>query len=98
MTALTMPDASVADEWQCTQPWVCTMLLMALFVPPDGETREPGRSFFRGSMLARLSRRNSTLFRLVKRRNPPQYLSARSAKSLIVCRANRSRGEPARTV
>ena len=32
----TSPEASVAEEWQCTQPWVCTMLLMLLLVPPTG--------------------------------------------------------------
>jgi hypothetical protein len=34
--ALTTPEASVAAEWQCTQPWVWTMLEMALPVPPTG--------------------------------------------------------------
>src|SRR5512144_482975 len=28
MTAFTTPEASVAGVWQCTQPWVCTTLLM----------------------------------------------------------------------
>ena len=32
----TRPEASVAELWQCTQPWVCTMLLMVRPVPPTG--------------------------------------------------------------
>ena len=27
--------------WQCTQPWVCTMLLMPAPVPPTGNLKEP---------------------------------------------------------
>jgi hypothetical protein len=41
--------------------------------------------------------RNSTLLRLVKRRCPPAYLSARSAYQRMVSMAMR-RGEAARTV
>ena len=37
ITHFTMPEASVADEWQCTQPCVWTMLLMLLLVPPTGK-------------------------------------------------------------
>ncbi len=36
ITAFTTPDASVAAEWQCTQPCVCTMLEMAGPMPPTG--------------------------------------------------------------
>ena len=36
ITALTMPEASVAGEWQWIHPWVCTMLLSELAVPPTG--------------------------------------------------------------
>ena len=36
MTHFTTPDASVAAEWQCTQPCVCTMLEMAFPIPPTG--------------------------------------------------------------
>ena len=67
ITALTMPEASVAAEWQWIQPCVCTMLLMELLVPPTGN---PCREF----RLERLdhwpgpSSRNSMLLRLVKRR------------------------------
>ena len=32
----TRPEASVAEEWQCTQPCVWTMLLMLALVPPTG--------------------------------------------------------------
>src|ERR1035441_11077635 len=35
--ALTMPEASVAAEWQWIQPCVCTTLLMELLVPPTGK-------------------------------------------------------------
>ena len=62
-----MPEASVAEEWQCTQPCVWTMLLMELLVPPTGKPLAAS-SFFSGSMLASSSSRNSTLLRLVKRR------------------------------
>ena len=36
ITLFTNPEASVAAEWQCTQPCVCTMLLIELLVPPTG--------------------------------------------------------------
>src|SRR5512143_450461 len=32
----TTPEASEAAEWQCTQPWVWTMLVMPGPVPPTG--------------------------------------------------------------
>src|SRR3972149_3105430 len=36
ITALTVPAASVAGVWQCTQPWVWTMLLTEWPVAPMG--------------------------------------------------------------
>ena len=34
ITTFTSPDASVADEWQCTHPCVCTTLEIAFPIPP----------------------------------------------------------------
>ena len=36
ITHFTGPEASVAGVWQCTQPWVWTMLLTPAPVPPTG--------------------------------------------------------------
>ena len=36
ITAFTMPEASVAAEWQWIQPCVWTMLEIALPIPPTG--------------------------------------------------------------
>ena len=56
------------------------MLLMALSCSSHWESRVH-RSFFSGSILSGLSSRNSTLLRLVNRKYPPEYLSARSANN-----------------
>ena len=96
ITAFTMPDASVAAEWQWTQPCVCTMLLIELLVPPTGNAQRRQLLLQRLDVVAASSSRNSTLLRLVKRRYPPQYLSASSANLRSVWMLSR-RGEPART-
>ncbi len=36
MTAFTTPEASMAGVWQCTHPWVWTMLVIPAPVPPTG--------------------------------------------------------------
>ena len=74
MTHFTGPEASVAGVWQCTQPWVCTMLLMPAPVPPTGNLKEPPsnlrlfRSSRRAFMVASSSTMNSMLLRVVQRR------------------------------
>src|ERR1035438_4929952 len=73
--ALTMPEASVAAEWQWIQPWVCTTLLMELLVPPTGKPASCS-SRLSGSMLAASSSRNSMLWRLGKGRKRPEDLPA----------------------
>jgi hypothetical protein len=67
ISALTMPDASVAAEWQWIHPWVCTMFEIELPVPPTGKPMA-ARSAMSGSILAGSVSRNSMLWRLVKRR------------------------------
>ena len=56
-----------AAPWQCTHPWVWTMLEMALPMPPTGWPRSLS-SLIRASILLSSVSRNSTLWRLVKRR------------------------------
>src|SRR5450631_2500420 len=72
------------------------MLLIEFLVPPTGKP-SCVISAVRGAMLAGSVSRNSTLLRLVKRRYPPVYLSARLANWRIVWILSR-RGEPTRTV
>src|SRR5574342_952066 len=95
MSDFTTPEASEAAEWQCTQPWVWTMLVMAGPVPPTGYPSFSRRAM-RGSTLPPSESRNSTLLRLVKRRYPPQNSSAMAAKSRSVSMLMR-RGVAART-
>ena len=73
MTHFTGPEASVAGVWQCTQPCVCTMLLMPAPVPPTGNLWEPPAkvrlfsSSRRAFMVASSSTMNSILLRVVQR-------------------------------
>ena len=67
MTALVMPEASVAGVWQCTQPCVCTTLLMEAPVPPTGSPWA-SHSAMSGSTFCSSDTKNSMLLRLVKRR------------------------------
>ena len=48
MTDLTTPEASVAAEWQCTQPWVWTMFEIALPMPPTGIAEHLGEVLDQG--------------------------------------------------
>src|SRR5208337_3348299 len=97
ITALTTPEASMAGVWQCAQPWVWTILVMLLPVPPTGNQLPRERSSPRSGWSFVLSlTRNSTLFLVVQRRYPPQYLSARSHSSPIYAVLTR-RAEPIRT-
>ena len=73
MMALTGPEASVAGVWQCTQPWVWTMLVTPAPVPPTGNLKLPPwnlrlcRSLIRGSTFFSSSTMNSMLLRVVQR-------------------------------
>ena len=67
MTALTMPEASMAGVWQWTQPWVWTMLVTEWPVPPMGMPIFLQASF-KPAILPWSVSRNSMLFREVKRR------------------------------
>ena len=90
ITALTGPEASVAGVWQCTQPWVCTMLETPAPVPPMGNLLEPAsnlreaRSSFRAFRVASSVTMNSMLLRVVQRTCPSQYLSAISQISRML--------------
>ncbi len=103
MMDFTGPDASVAGVWQCTQPWVCTMLVTPAPVPPTGNLLEPpanlreARSCCRGFSLLSSETRNSMLLRVVKRTCPSQYLSAISQISRMWVMDMR-RAPPQRTV
>ncbi len=103
ITHFTGPEASVAGVWQCTHPWVCTMLLTPAPVPPTGNLKEPPgnlrelRSSFSAFMAASSSTMNSILLRVVQRRCPPQCLSAISHSSRI-CVTDMVRVPPTRTV
>ena len=78
ISAFTMPEASVAAEWQWIQPCVWTMFDERV---ADAAHREPRGGQIRDERVevrAASVSRNSMLCRLVKRRYPSQCVSARS--------------------
>ena len=103
ITAFTGPEASVAGVWQCTQPWVCTILEMPAPVPPMGNLKEPpanlrlARSSFSAFRVASSVTMNSILLRVVQRTCPSQYLSAMSQISRM-CVTDMVRVPATRTV
>src|SRR4030067_3027410 len=75
ITAFTTPEASLAAEWQCTQPCAWTMLVIDGPLPPTGEPSFLSRSM-RGSIFFSSVKRNSMLLRLGGGGGPPPDKSA----------------------
>ena len=92
----TTPEASVPGMSQCSQPWVCEIIVTELPVPPTGKPAAVSASIS-GSTLSAALTMNSMLLRVVKRTWPSAKWSAMS-HSVRMVNTSIWRWVPARTV
>ena len=92
-----MPEASVAAEWQCTQPWVCTMLLIELLVPPTGNPK-PNQLRLQGLDVGEVGQQELDVVAAGEAQIPAAVFVGQIAQNLRIVWMLSKRGEPARTV